>query len=434
MNEIPSDIFQRKNTAEAMCKIITNLSSEEHSPFVLDGPWGCGKTTQAQRMRMIFEKEHENIKCVYWNVANSDFSQNPLLMFMLELFKNITESEQDAFSSKSIPLFKEIIQKGTASILNQITKNVLNIDVKQLIDETLSAENDAEEQNCTTKKIKSFLQQALCEKDRINAAEELINITKAEKELIIIIDELDRCRPNFAIELLENINHLFEKANCKFLLIMNSKSMVSSVSHLYGLDKESATRYLNKYIKTTLILPVIPEKWDGKNDCKSKYFFHLLSKNGIENAPYNEQLNFFTMHLFAKKKMELREIEKFVKRIKLLCSSNAIKYAHDLTFFSLCIAAYLIEFEPLTAAQLNINKIDNETILNILECNEDNLEISESLKNPLFLIQTLIKYHNSTWKERKHILASHQNSSFSSNLCYVWEKFTDFLHNGLILE
>lgn len=434
MNELPPDIFQRVSSAKSMCKLIEDLPGINHSPFVLDGPWGCGKTIQAERIKEIFKNEHKNIKCIYWNAASSDFSQNPLLMFIFELFKNIAESEQDAFSTKSIPLLKEMFIKGTASILNQITKNILNIDVKQVVEESLTQDNNTDEKNALTKKIKTMLQQAINEKDKINAAEELINIVKEEKELIIIIDELDRCRPTFALELLENIKHLFEKTNCKFLLIMNSESMVSTVSHLYGLDRESATRYLNKYIKTTLILPAIPVNWDGKNDCKSEYFFHQLSKAGIENARLNIQLEFFTMHLFAKKKMELREIEKFVKRIKLLCSSTSTKYAHDSDFFLLCIAAYLIEFEAYTASLLNINKIDSETVLKKLECNVEAIEINSSIRNQFCLIKELINFHTSTREERKHILESNQNSPNSNNLYYIWESFSLFLHYGLLLK
>ncbi len=434
MNELPPDIFQRASSAKSMCKLIEDLPGINHSPFVLDGPWGCGKTTQAERIKEIFKNEHKNIKCIYWNAASSDFSQNPLLMFIFELFKNITESEQDAFSTKSIPLLKEMFIKGTASILNQITKNILNIDVKQVVEESITQDNNTDEKNALTKKIKTMLQQAINEKDKINAAEELINIVKSDKELIIIIDELDRCRPTFAIELLESIKHLFEKANCKFLLIMNSESMVSTISHLYGLDKESATRYLNKYLKTTLILPAIPENWDGKNDCKGEYFFHQLSKAGIKNSRFNKQLNFFTSHLFVKKKIELREIEKFVKRINLLYSSKPTNYATDSSFFSLCIAAYLIEFEPFTASLLNIKKIDSDMVLKKLECNEEGLEIDSQLRNQIFQVKTLIKFYTSTKDERKHMIEYNQNSPYSNNLYCECDKFSHFLHYGLLLK
>ena len=61
--------------------------------------------------------------------------------------------------------------------------------------------------------------------------------------LIVIIDELDRCRPSYAVELLENAKHLFSVDHIVFVLAVNRSELVHSVKALYG-DGFDALGYL----------------------------------------------------------------------------------------------------------------------------------------------------------------------------------------------
>jgi hypothetical protein len=79
------------------------------------------------------------------------------------------------------------------------------------------------------------------------------NITNnLEKPLYIIVDELDRCRPSFALETLEKIKHIFQVKNLKFVLVYNDYILESIIEKAYGVS--NGNRYLEKFVQKTIPL------------------------------------------------------------------------------------------------------------------------------------------------------------------------------------
>ena len=72
--------------------------------------------------------------------------------------------------------------------------------------------------------------------------------------IVIIIDELDRCRPTFAVEILETIKHLFSVPNVCFILVINKKQLVETIKSVYGQGFD-ATTYLEKFFTFEVELP-----------------------------------------------------------------------------------------------------------------------------------------------------------------------------------
>ncbi|WP_292455784.1 P-loop NTPase fold protein [Methylibium sp.] len=62
--------------------------------------------------------------------------------------------------------------------------------------------------------------------------------------LIVFIDELDRCRPTFAIELLERIKHLFDVPNIVFVLSIDKSQVEVSTSSVYGVGINAANTFV----------------------------------------------------------------------------------------------------------------------------------------------------------------------------------------------
>jgi hypothetical protein len=62
----------------------------------------------------------------------------------------------------------------------------------------------------------------------------------------IFVDELDRCRPNYAIELLENIKHLFGVNGVYFVVATDSAQLCHSIKVVYGGDFD-AEKYLKRF-------------------------------------------------------------------------------------------------------------------------------------------------------------------------------------------
>lgn len=83
----------------------------------------------------------------------------------------------------------------------------------------------------------------------VGAAEKVV---EEFKECVVIVDELDRCRPDFALETLERIKHLFNVKGLKFILVYNNDVFENIIGKTYGADSH---RYLEKFIDRDFMLP-----------------------------------------------------------------------------------------------------------------------------------------------------------------------------------
>jgi hypothetical protein len=136
-------------------------------------------------------------------------------------------------------------------------------------------------------------------------------------QLYIIIDELDRCRPDFALETLERIKHLFHVKNVKYILVYNEKAMNSIINNKYGSGID-ANRYIDKFVQL---------KYQFKNIYKQKNWYNALIETTFKNNSLSLLCFFlasnttlimdikYTFHL------TLRDMETFV--------NNLVQYGPD---------------------------------------------------------------------------------------------------------
>ena len=89
-------------------------------------------------------------------------------------------------------------------------------------------------------------------------------IVENVQKLVIFIDELDRCRPNFAIEMLERIKHYFDDDRIIFVASINREQLIHSISKYYGTNFDS-TGYLDKFFDRNVYLPEIDTRFGEKS-------------------------------------------------------------------------------------------------------------------------------------------------------------------------
>src|SRR5690606_8104541 len=85
---------------------------------------------------------------------------------------------------------------------------------------------------------------------RKNVASVVEKIGGDEKLLFVLVDELDRCRPPYAISLLERVKHLFELNGIVFLVATDTQQLQHSIKAVYGNDF-SSERYLYRFFDRT---------------------------------------------------------------------------------------------------------------------------------------------------------------------------------------
>ena len=75
-----------------------------------------------------------------------------------------------------------------------------------------------------------------------------------EKPLVIMVDELDRARPDYAVKFLETLKHFFQTKGIVFILAVDKAHLESSVKSLYGSDI-NFPEYYRKFVHRNVSLP-----------------------------------------------------------------------------------------------------------------------------------------------------------------------------------
>ena len=179
--------------------------------------------------------------------------------------------------------------------------------------------------------------------------------------IVFIIDELDRCRPDFALELVEQIKHLFSVPGITFLLVLNRKQLEESIKLRYGGDGVNATTYLQKFVNLWLALP---RKFDMYDDHGAKYLKHVLDSMLDEGEQIgNQEAVELLKELVKYLRPSYREIERTLSYFALIqnMSGNTMmftSYQHIISFI-----CYLKASQPHLVDRIASNKIDSQTII-----------------------------------------------------------------------
>ena len=144
--------------------------------------------------------------------------------------------------------------------------------------------------------------------------------SNGDKPFVIIIDELDRCRPTYAVELIEKVKHLFSVKNVVFVLVMHRKQLEEAVKCIYGENIDAHT-YLQKFIN---IETTIPKKTGGThNNDIDNYNRRLFGLHKIETWGDDRNLLESLGALAKHYSLSLRQLERVYTNLAVFYASSA---------------------------------------------------------------------------------------------------------------
>ncbi|WP_111640128.1 KAP family P-loop NTPase fold protein [Marinomonas shanghaiensis] len=265
---------KRKQLAERFTAYLNTRDTEKHA-FVanLNGGWGTGKTYFVEEWQKLLRKQdYIAIKIDAWE---SDYLNDPLSILVAEILEQIYEQDsREDFTEAEKKLTRGVISLGKA-IAPSIIKGALatwvwgeetNKELKAIFDSAADSLNDISTNKAITshgafadeafgkhKLHKSFAKQFKKELQKLLG---LVNNSKDEpkEKTYIFVDELDRCRPTYAIEMLETVKHLFDIPNVIFVLSTDTEQLEHSIKAVYGQDFNSR-EYLSRFFNQRMVLP-----------------------------------------------------------------------------------------------------------------------------------------------------------------------------------
>lgn len=302
------DKLGRKAEAERLA----NMIAGQIGPLTigLNGPWGEGKTFFLKR----FQKTYESKKgcAVYFNAWQDDFLDDPLLSLLFQLRKHIDGLPQETLTDSVKQAVLPVLKHAGLALFKSFMKNTAKIDIDAI----------------SPKDIETKCEKLLEEYDRVSASrDELVKALEtlarnvrewSKKPLVVIVDELDRCRPTFAIETLERIKHLFAVENIVFVLGIDRGQLESSIRSVYG--EIDAQGYLQRFIDVEFVLPRTSLYGFLQNRLEESRIVQAIAPNGDISTVDS----FFTAFcaIANAEQLSLRAVEHAIRKFALVACAK----------------------------------------------------------------------------------------------------------------
>lgn len=243
-----NDLLDRKKTAELLTDVVRSI--EGPGVVAIDAAWGTGKTTF---LRMwVQHLRNDKFTVVEFNAWKTDFATDPFLALSTELQNDL---DGPGTSSDAMERFKEcskkILQHGLPDVVRLVSSGV------PLLGPVAGKITESVIETFTESRVSSYgkTKEAIAEFQEALKAIALETFTGSDSlPLVVVIDELDRCRPTYAVELLETAKHLFSVDHVVFVLAINGRELSHSVRSLYGVEFD-ADLYLRRFFDAAVSLP-----------------------------------------------------------------------------------------------------------------------------------------------------------------------------------
>ncbi|PSW91432.1 NTPase [Photobacterium angustum] len=250
---LPSDALNRSRYAKFLYNYLVDNSSQNGYVLNLNAQWGAGKTYFINRWMDSIKDTHP---VVYIDAWKQDYSNDPMLTVVSSITDSLEKLLPDGnheaidlknkatrfFKAAAPFLIKGLIKKATGMNIDEVDDEISS-------DSDISGEIGAALSKCLIDDHNEKLKTVEYLRDDIKS---LITAIDPKKELelpaFIFIDELDRCRPTYAVEMLEVIKHFFEIENIVFVVATDTEQLQHAVKAIYGEGFDAQT-YLGRFFR-----------------------------------------------------------------------------------------------------------------------------------------------------------------------------------------
>ncbi|WP_215407692.1 KAP family P-loop NTPase fold protein [Vibrio gigantis] len=365
----PIDTLHRGKYAKFLYDYLADNSSNNGYVLNLNAQWGAGKTYFINRWMDSIKEKHP---VVYVDAWKQDYSDDPMLTVISSIVTalevHLPDGNQKAIALKNkasrffkaaAPLLaKGLIKKATGMNIDEIgpkdDNKSLNTDLYNLSGEAGAAlakclVDDHNEKLKTVEYLRSDI------KSLIEAIDPKKNL---KTPAFVFIDELDRCRPSYAVEMLEVIKHFFELENIVFVVATDTEQLQHAVKALYGEGFDAQT-YLGRFFRRRYSLPVSKSRYEFvKNMIGESYVVKPSWNNYVPAISEGGNLWNLISIVAGRFNLSLRETEQLADKFLAALSSaeQAMNPYLLLTLFALRDKHYSV-YESWTADFFDPSKL-----------------------------------------------------------------------------
>ncbi len=330
-----NDIFGYLDFAERLANLVSNI--DEPLVIALDGPWGSGKSIFVKQWAGLLRERGASV--IQFDAFRSDHYEDAFLALSAEIHATAkkTLGGNDSTTRRYLNRAKKAgivlapmalrvaARASTAGILSLEDFEAGSEALKEALKAVTNESAKAVEKVVSERLRKASEERAVLEAFRQTLSEVAGRLAEQRAEggqafpLVVIIDELDRCRPPFALGVIERIKHLFSVPGVCFVLVAHLPQLEQVVQGAYGATIDAHT-YLEKFYQIRLILP---EDRNQPGRQRSAYVAYLWDALGITfREPRAGQLVKQELQALAERHdLSLRRLERVMTNVALVCAT-----------------------------------------------------------------------------------------------------------------
>ncbi|MET0463513.1 MAG: P-loop NTPase fold protein [Chitinophagaceae bacterium] len=327
-------VLDRKKYASILSSVIKTYS--DGFVLALNSEWGTGKTTFVKMWRQ--QLENDGYSTLYFNAWENDFDTNPLTAILAEFKKVLPKNKEIAFNS--------LLKKG-AVLAQNILPGVVKAVAKRYVDiDEIHASVEGLTKAATEilkDEIKSYTARQKGLSEFKQELQRFVVTALGDKPFVFFIDELDRCKPSYAVELLEQVKHFFSVPGIVFVLSIDKIQLGHCIRGAYGSEMFNTEDYLKRFIDLEFTLP------EPNVDLFCQYLFKYFNFKDFFDSDFRvntKGLNRdgrdfidFSASLFSGHKLTLRQQEKLFAQSRVgLLTFEKTDYVFPSVYLTLVFA------------------------------------------------------------------------------------------------
>lgn len=331
------DILNREEFVGQLVNLVKNISMNKSSTcFALNGDWGCGKSFVLdmfqEKLEQIQSEETNDSRffVIRYNCWKYDYYEEPLVAIIsamismieekISIFKNPEEKRKILGMLKAVGI-------SLFSMGNYALKEKMGLDMKNFFEILRTGAKEGAEAYEKEHSYDEYFDFQKAIKDLTGLLQEITE----KYTVIFLVDELDRCMPEYAIKVLERLHHLTEEnSNIITVIAIDKKQLISSVEQIFGF--ENPAKYLEKFIHFEIKLNYgeVSEKITEKY----KDYVALFDRDIF---PFDEPVEECLQAIF--KGIDVRTQERLVKKAMIV---HKLLYTEKKDYSFMCMELLLV--------------------------------------------------------------------------------------------
>jgi hypothetical protein len=318
---IGTDLFGREAFAAGLLNLFG--SSRDSLVLALDEEWGAGKTVFAKRLQR--RAESEGFPTVYFDAFARDYEPDVFLALASTALHLLPKGETKRVrlreKAKTVgKVLGRVAFKGAVRVATAGTIQAADIsDAHEQVATEVSDLVEAELDSLIEHRLSHAKQEEEAFKKFRLALSSISQSASGEagaRPVVFIVDELDRCRPDYALSVLETIKHFFSAPNVHFLLLCQLSQLAASITTRYGLEID-ADSYLEKFIHARVSFP-IPKAHERRDQIGRfvRDIMKLMPDDG-DDGKLKSGMADFLVDTAIRKNYSLRRIERVLTQFGL---------------------------------------------------------------------------------------------------------------------